>query len=64
LGANETRVELVGGDGMDAVAERFEGGESGERLCLRKSGRENCYGGCGCRVEKVATSEWGHGIRG
>ena len=64
LRAEEAGVEFVGGDGVDAVAERFEGGEGGGSLRWRKRGNES-YRGCGCSgVEKVAARDGSHGVRG
>lgn len=39
LGMEEPGVELVGSDGMDAIAERFQGGERRGKLGLRVRGR-------------------------
>jgi len=59
----ETGMEFVGGDGMDAIAEGFEGREGGGimRLRERRSERGNGCGGGG--VKETAAGEGSHGVR-
>jgi hypothetical protein len=64
----DARVEFVRGDGVDAVAEGFEGGEDGGgslwRGVLGREGNEG-GGGCGgCGLKEGAAGDLGHEVRG
>jgi hypothetical protein len=62
LGAEKPCVEFIGGDWVDAIAERFEGRESRGSLCLRKS-RSESYRGCGSgRLEEVTARDGSHEV--